>query len=94
MVKVMQLAPNAFRWQAIRNFYRVSGFVVDLDSARYLWHRLFANEKAEELEQSLRAKEIYQRRCQSTYDHLFSLDTEALYNKVRAQWHGRSGRAF
>ena len=73
---------------------RVSGFVVDLDSARYLWHRLFANEKAEELEQSLRAKEIYQRRCQSTYDHLFSLDTEALYNKVRAQWHGRSGRAF
>ena len=24
MVKVMQLAPNAFRWQAIRNFYLVS----------------------------------------------------------------------
>ena len=74
-----------------RYLSRISTFVVDIDAAKLLWHRMFATDQLPEFMESLKTKELYLRRSQALYEHLFSLTDQELYEKVRNHWNGRLG---
>ena len=61
---------------------RLCTFVMDLDAAKVLHHRMFAIEKVADFISSLKQKAVYTRRSKSLYDQMFALATPALHKQA------------
>ena len=73
---------------------RIAGLLLDMEAARILWHRMFAQEKLPGYIEQLKQSTLYLRRSKSTLDHFLGMTDSQLHAKVSSQWFGRSGNVM
>jgi phosphoserine phosphatase len=66
----------------LRLLSRISNLLFDMDSARLLHRRCFAEEKVDELLEHLRTKSIYLRRSKSKYEKMFAYEHQQLHKEA------------
>ena len=69
---------------------RICSQLVDMDLARLLHARMYAQEKVQELLDQVRGSVCYQRRCRSLYEKWLDVPLDKLHKHVQCTWRGKA----